>query len=59
MSRKSSSITFFNVLILVLVEDGLREKKKKAFLDYYNEVLILVLVEDGLREKKKKAFLDY
>ena len=49
MSRKSSSITFFNVLILVLVEDGLREKKKKAFLDYYNEVLILVLVEDGLR----------
>ena len=43
-----------NVLILVLVEDGLREVcifgKEHSYL-----VLILVLVEDGLRESPSDA----
>ena len=38
------------VLILVLVEDGLRDNKKnKAMNNQELKVLILVLVEDGLR----------
>ena len=36
-----------NVLILVLVEDGL-EEDKTHFIRLVNIVLILVLVEDGL-----------
>ena len=39
----------WRVLILVLVEDGLRVKKVKSIEVRYSEVLILVLVEDGLR----------
>ena len=35
------------VLILVLVEDGLRVLEKAS--DWVGDVLILVLVEDGLR----------
>ena len=38
------------VLILVLVEDGLREQSL-FYLNNVLKVLILVLVEDGLREK--------
>ena len=40
------------VLILVLVEDGLRVKKYQARLEKELSVLILVLVEDGLREMR-------
>ena len=39
----------FFVLILVLVEDGLREKKQNHEQSGIEAVLILVLVEDGLR----------
>ena len=38
------------VLILVLVEDGLRELQKSIDVIRQKVVLILVLVEDGLRE---------
>ena len=38
------------VLILVLVEDGLRGKTNNIFTSTF-AVLILVLVEDGLRAK--------
>ena len=38
------------VLILVLVEDGLRAQYTKYIVDINYKVLILVLVEDGLRE---------
>ncbi len=41
-----------NVLILVLVEDGLREKALLTLQVFYT-VLILVLVEDGLRDNTK------
>ena len=37
------------VLILVLMEDGLRVLIKKFHYAWYRKVLILVLVEDGLR----------
>ncbi len=38
------------VLILVLMEDGLRERRASSFLMKECFVLILVLMEDGLRE---------
>ena len=38
------------VLILVLMEDTLREKQK-SLIKAFNDVLILVLMEDTLREK--------
>ena len=41
------------VLILVLVEDGLRARKGKADKYPQRQVLILVLVEDGLRVDPK------
>ena len=41
--------SFYFVLILVLVEDGLRGRKIRNGVPYRQEVLILVLVEDGLR----------
>ena len=42
------------VLILVLVEDGLRDYKMTSLVGIKLEgVLILVLVEDGLRAVKK------
>ena len=45
VQRKEASI----VLILVLVEDGLRECVE-SFEEFCKKVLILVLVEDGLRD---------
>ena len=42
-------VTLF-VLILVLVEDGLREEMDGCGRTYILCVLILVLVEDGLRD---------
>ena len=39
------------VLILVLMEDGLRAYICKQFLYILDYVLILVLMEDGLRER--------
>ena len=42
-----------NVLILVLVEDGLRDELPEVDV-YHPLVLILVLVEDGLRAFKSK-----
>ena len=39
-----------DVLILVLVEDGLRDSGRTSFCRKNRDVLILVLVEDGLRE---------
>ena len=39
------------VLILVLVEDGLRVDYEKSIPTFKAYVLILVLVEDGLREE--------
>ena len=42
------------VLILVLVEDGLRVKPW-VICDSLDEVLILVLVEDGLRARLSTA----
>ena len=41
------------VLILVLVEDGLRDGTQKYFGVSDDQVLILVLVEDGLREIRR------
>ena len=38
------------VLILVLVEDGLRVEEARSCGEYLFVVLILVLVEDGLRD---------
>ena len=38
------------VLILVLVEDGLGDPNESYWRTYEKEVLILVLVEDGLGE---------
>ena len=38
------------VLILVLMEDGLREYWKSICEDFAKKVLILVLMEDGLRD---------
>ena len=47
--KQETSVSLLNrVLILVLVEDGLREKKMFINMDGFI-VLILVLVEDGLR----------
>ena len=40
-----------DVLILVVVEDGLRDNAQKNFNNMARSVLILVVVEDGLREK--------
>ncbi len=37
------------VLILVLMEDGLREEKDNVLEETLRTVLILVLMEDGLR----------
>ena len=37
------------VLILVVMEDGLRDTPKVKILDYAKWVLILVVMEDGLR----------
>ena len=39
-----------DVLILVLVEDGLRDSTKWKIHSRFRVVLILVLVEDGLRK---------
>ena len=50
MSLKCLSKTFLDVLILVLVEDGLRELFQMMIEPKNGKVLILVLVEDGLRE---------
>ena len=49
MHLENSRLTQCSVLILVLVEDGLRVRVKYSdeYEHYY--VLILVLVEDGLR----------
>ena len=38
------------VLILVLMEDGLRDKEMGCLCSHSEIVLILVLMEDGLRE---------
>ncbi len=40
----------FGVLILVLMEDGLRVKKILRLMNILSVVLILVLMEDGLRD---------
>ena len=42
------------VLILVLVEDGLRAAQVESVEVVEGQVLILVLVEDGLRDATKK-----
>ena len=42
-----------HVLILVVVEDGLRALKKLEIIKMH--VLILVVVEDGLREQKMQC----
>ena len=44
----ANASTSFYVLILVLVEDGLRDEVS-CLKDEFFSVLILVLVEDGLR----------
>ena len=45
-----------HVLILVLMEDGLREENNKVEVVVANEeVLILVLMEDGLRAVNRKG----
>ena len=49
--------TLSNVLILVLVEDGLGETVETYDIENYVLVLILVLVEDGLGEEKQ-AIID-
>ncbi len=41
------------VLILVLMEDGLRDYRNIKEIIIYFVVLILVLMEDGLREKRR------
>ena len=43
------------VLILVLMEDALREMKDKDTGEWLFVVLILVLMEDALREEPEKA----
>ena len=43
----------YNVLILVLVEDGLGARLVKVYTTMAHFVLILVLVEDGLGEDMK------
>ena len=49
--HKKRFLTFYNiVLILVLVEDGLRVLQRPSSAAFKNTVLILVLVEDGLRD---------
>ena len=40
-----------SVLILVVVEDGLREKIPGKYEYHKHQVLILVVVEDGLRDR--------
>ena len=47
--------TYAGVLILVLVEDGLRGPKINGNKSRDDIVLILVLVEDGLREQKTQC----
>ena len=47
-------VKFIEVLILVLVEDGLRDQCIEIF-RLLSLVLILVLVEDGLREQKMQC----
>ena len=49
----------FEVLILVLVEDGLRVGIEAILEDRVFYVLILVLVEDGLREHQHLKNKDY
>ena len=49
VSYLCSSSTSHEVLILVLVEDGLREVLRKFHQQRVDMVLILVVVEDGLR----------
>ena len=46
-----SRLYYCTVLILVLVEDGLRERNKYLLNLRVQVVLILVLVEDGFRVK--------
>ena len=46
----SSRVKKVTVLILVLVEDGLRDQVTRGERDASLQVLILVLVEDGLRD---------
>ena len=47
--QRQSLVQHQTVLILVLVEDGLRETPTRASCSLFAAVLILVLVEDGLR----------
>ena len=42
-------IEISNVLILVVMEDGLRDREHKLYEDIIKFVLILVVMEDGLR----------
>ena len=50
--RKLNQIYLESVLILVLVEDGLRALSLMVMRKGTRIVLILVLVEDGLRDQK-------
>ena len=48
-SSKCPELLPLAVLILVLVEDGLRDSDNRCAVVILGDVLILVLVEDGLR----------
>ena len=51
LRKTLKSLTTRNVLILVVVEDGLRDSNAHTYIKRFNIVLILVVVEDGLRAR--------
>ena len=50
LNNSYNSVDEFKVLILVVMEDGLRAEEKERIKGIVEHVLILVLVEDGLRD---------